>query len=714
MRFKLTIFLIVANILTFGLVWKNSGGNAETEISAQSIFSADISEITVRTAENTVAFSIEKRDREWFLTQPFSWRAAPFAVNQLLAELRFLDVGIGFSSEEAAAAGNSLGNYGLEKNTATISVKDSAGTHEIRLGKTTPDGRSVYVLSPDGKTIIPAPISLLAAVSQKTDDFRVREVFSMRPYEVRAITVRTAFSGGSEQRVGLVRNRVDGGNGASSTWRFETPVSAAADTALTEKWLGELSALSYVRFVSGDAVPDDATGLKTPELRFTLDAATRSCTLLVGATDSSDASGKTRFAKLDDNPAIFTVSAEVVDSWKNAARDLRDPYFLNFDPATLTAIRIHDGKNALTLHRLNVSKAEKTATGTPVESAPTVLAPRPEIFAEQSKAAANPLYNAWQMPVAPGSGVTRATSADPAAVAALVEGLRNLRATRSAGADDANFSASKRRLCEAFVADIATPEDIAQMKFNTPLRIVELEFSDGGNAQKTQTLTIAPAVEDGTPLHAKTGTAIYSITSGILETLETSPAFFRDRIVSTLPAGGKVIALKLSELDDSGKETLLLDEKCPDDAQNWAEFLEKKSEPFSQALAKLLRSTETVVAESFLPDSFSLSFVDTKYLGMGVPEKWRYKIDVIVRLADGEKSTPSKTETNTYYLTRRLGGTTQLAGSPAQNCIFKIRQDFIDAMHTLTFNRSGIIPEIDVPAAAPTGELIPATVVPEK
>jgi len=92
----------------------------------------------------------------------------------------------------------------------------------------------------------------------------------------------------------------------------------------------------------------------------------------------------------------------------------------------------------------------------------------------------------------------------------------------------------------------------------------------------------------------------------------------------------------------------------------------------------------------------------------------RYKIDVVVRLADGEKNTPSKTETNTYYLTRRLGGTTQLAGAPAQNCIFKIRQDFIDAMHTLTFNRSGIIPEIDVPATAPAGELVPATVVPEK
>lgn len=712
MRIKLTIFLIVANILTFGLVWKNSGGNAETEISAQSIFSADISEITVRTAENATVFSLEKRDRDWFLTKPFPWCAAPFAVNRLLAELRFLDVGIGFSADDVAAAGNALENYGLGEKTATVSVKDSAGTREIRLGKTTPDGRSVYVLSPDGKTIIPSPISLLSAVSQNADELRVREVFSMRPYEVRAITVRMAFSGGSEQRVGLVRNR----NGATSEWRFETPVSAAADTALTEKWLGELAALSYVRFVSGDAVSDDTTGLKTPEFRFTLDAATRSRTLLVGALDPTDASGKTRFAKLEDNAAVFTVPVDVVDSWKTAARELRDPYFLNFDPENLTAIRIHDGKKTLTLHRLNVSKNEKTsaADSHSVESAPSVLAPRPEIFTEVSNAASNPLYNAWQMPVAPGSGVTSAMAADPTTVATLVEGLKNLRATRSAGAENTNFSAAKRRLCEAFVADIATPEDITQMKFNTPLRIVELEFSKATNGSKTQTLTIAPAVDEETPIHAKTGTAIYSITSGILETLETAPSFFRDRVVYKLPAGGKIVALKLSELDGSGKETLLIDEKCPDSEEDWCAFLEKKSEPFQQALAKLLRSTGTLVAESFLPEAFSLSSVDTNYLGMGAPEKWRYKIDISVQLADGEKNTPSKTSTATYYLTRRLGGTTQLAGAPAQNCIFKIQQDFIDAMHTLTFNRSGIIPEIEIPATAPTGELIPAASTSEK
>ena len=715
MRFKLTLLLLVANIVTFGLIWRNAGGNAETEISAQAFFSADISEIAVSGANGAAAYALERRGRDWFMTQPFAWRADAFAVSRLLNELRFLDSSIGFSVEEAADAGSSLASYGLEETSAKVSVTDSAGTHELRLGKTTPDGRCVYVLSPDGKVIVPAPRSLFNAVAQTPDDLRSREVFSMRPYEIRAVTVRTAFSGGREQRTGLVRVRGNGESPDAAQWRFETPVAAAADSRLVEKRLGELASLGYVRIVSGDAGDSDAYGLKTPGMRFTLDAADRSRTLLVGNADPSDASGETRFAKLENNPAVFTVPAAPVEAWRDAAREMRDPYFLRFDPAELIGITIHDGNDALVIHRMNVARG-KAGEAAEDASAPAVAAdpdvgavaePRPEIFSEKSAAAANPVYNSWQMPVAPGSSVTAATKVEPEVIAELIEKLRNLRAVRAPGADDPALSAARRRLCDAFVADVATPEDISQMKFNTPLRIVELEFASPDGKTRSQTLTIAPAAEEGTPIHAKTGTSIYSITPEILEDLDAHAAHFRDRLVFTLPEGGKIVGLKLSELDGHLEKTLLR-EACPEGVADWAEELEKNAEPFPQALAKLIRATSTVVAVSYLPEPFSRSFEDDAYLGMGVPEPWRYRVDVDVLLADGEKNTPGKTETVTYFLTRRLGGTTQLAGSPAQDCIFRIRQDFIDAMHALTFNRSGIIPEISDPDGISADNIRPA------
>lgn len=707
MRFKLTLFLIAANIATFALIWKNAGENAETEISAQSLFAADISDISVSAANASASFSLERRERGWFLEKPFNWQADSFAVNRLLSELRFLDNSLGFSVEEVAGAGNTLASYGLEKPAATVSVTDLAGTHELRIGKTTPDGRSVYVLSPDSTTIIPAPISLLNAISQTPNELRAREVFGMRPYEVRAVTIRTAFSGGSEQRVGLVRARGNEQSPQNTTWRFETPVAADANVQLVEKQLGDLSALNYVRFVSADTTADDITGLKIPALRFTLEAANRSRTLLVGNPDPTDPTGKTLFAKLEDNPAVFTVYADAVNPWKNAARDLRDPFFLRFNPNNLSAITIRDGNDALVLHRLNVSRNETSDTLQKETPIGAIAEPRPDILSMETGVNGNPLYNAWQMPVAPGSGVTEATRVEPKVVADLIESLRNLRATRSPGADNFEFSAAQRRLCEAFVADIATPEDLSDMKFNTPLKTVELEFAFPNGKTQTQTLTIAPAAEKNTPIHAQTGTAIYSITPEILTSLDVHPSAFRDRNVYTLPAGGRIVSFKIFEIDNRN-EKLLVEETCPGSVDDWTASLEVNPEPYSQTLAKLLRSTENVVAESYLPHPFSLDFKETEYLGMNVPEPWRYKLEINVLLADGTKSTPGKIETRTYYLTRRLGGTTQIAGSPADNCIFRIRQELIDAIHALTFNRSGIIPNISAPPAIPESNIVPA------
>ena len=123
MRFKLTLLLIIANLITFGLIWENAGGNAETEISAQSLFSADISDVSVNAANAGTSFALERRERDWFLEKPFSWRADAFAVNRLLSELRFLDNSLGFSVEEVAGAGNTLSSYGLENPAATVTAK---------------------------------------------------------------------------------------------------------------------------------------------------------------------------------------------------------------------------------------------------------------------------------------------------------------------------------------------------------------------------------------------------------------------------------------------------------------------------------------------------------------------------------------------------------------------------------------------------------------
>ena len=163
MRFKFTLFLILANVLTFDLILYESGKSDVADSVRRAIFSAGISKISVKDSSGEFSLTLEKKD--WFITSPFRWAANPFTVNRLLTELRFLGADGGFSVAEARATGSTLADYGLENPRATLSVSDDAGTRQIRIGNATPDRKSVYVLSPDGSEIIPAPKSFLDVIS---------------------------------------------------------------------------------------------------------------------------------------------------------------------------------------------------------------------------------------------------------------------------------------------------------------------------------------------------------------------------------------------------------------------------------------------------------------------------------------------------------------------------------------------------------------------
>lgn len=712
MRFKFTIFLILANLATFGLILHESGKGSRALQAELPIFSTGVSKISVASAAAGELFSLEMRGKEWFLTKPFVWQANPFAVNSVLNELRFLGSEDGFRIEDAQSMGNTLANYGLEVPSVVVTVKDDVGERTLKIGKTTADGSNVYVLSPDGKRIVPAPKSLLLSLSKPPEAFRVAEVFSMRPYEVQTISVRSNFKGGNEQRVGLVRARRESkvpGKDAEHIWRFETPIAADAETALVEKNLSELTALAYTRFLGSDLALFDQSGLKSPQMRFALESAQKNQALLIGNPDPSDKTGKTLFAKLENNDAIFTVPTEKLQIWRDAARELRDPYFFTFEPALLSAITVIEGDHALVFHRTEMGKfteksaadersgvAESPAQNVPAETEPFVGAVALPL---QENRAAGALYNFWQMPVAPGSRVTSATNVAPEVLQSFVEKLLKLKAECYPQSAGEKKSIEHRRHCEAFVTDNATAEDIAEMHFDKPLRLVELQFRDPKTpsaAPQVMTLSIAPAVDKNSPIHAKVGTAIYSISNAILDELSTDPTFFRDRSIYRVPAGGQIVSVKLVDVAGTQEKTLY-NEKKPDDVNDWIGTLVAKNEPFPRALADLIKCMQNLVADGFLPDKFSRDF-RFDYLDAGAPETWRYRLEIGVKLAGGDvASTP---ETQIYYLTKRLGGTFQLAASPAQNCIFKMNRDFIDAMHALTFSidASKDVPEIPLPA----------------
>lgn len=721
MRFKLTIFLLIANILTFGLILHESG---KTEIAgsiSRSLFSAGISKIEVAGTNIGEGFLLELRKKDWFIAKPYTWPANPFVVNPLLNDLRFLGDEGSFSVEEAKTAGSTLADYGLENPMLTLSVSDDAGTHVLKIGKETPDARGVYVLSPDGTQIILAKTSLLKNLSKKLDDFRSPEVFSMAGYEVRSLSVRIETKGGHEQRIGLTRTRRDAVREDGKTeygWRFETPIAAEAETQKVEQRLKSLIELKFKSFPVGDLALLEASGLKSPAMRFSFYGAMRSQSLLVGNVNPADKSEL--YAKLDGNDAIFTIPATTVDYWRNvtaAVADLREPRFFKFDPEALKSIEIETGKNSLTLHRTNASSYAledfKNVNAGTIElngvSAKSGMLGAVELPTPAVSVTGENVYAAWQMPVVPGSRVTGVTAVDPAAVKQLVEALRNLRAINMPVPESAKSSMGQRKIFQAFVTDDASEGELTDLGFDNPVRTVRLKLNASpGSLESTEviTLEIAAPIAPGFPYHAKVGNAVYTIEKQILEALSTEPCDFRERTIYHMPVSAKLISLKLTDISVS-PEKIVYSEKCPDNVADWLVDLGIKTDENSASTLALAKCVTDLNAEAFLPDAFAPDF-KYDYLSSGDIQTWRWKLEVEILPAAS-----TKPEVYVYYLTKRLGGGFQLAGSPEQNCVFRIKQSFIDALHKLTFARdfSKDIPEIPIPEPVenPPVSTVPAT-----
>ena len=716
MRFKLTVFLIVANLITFGLIFFESSRDPADVRVEQSIFSAGITKIVVSGKGTGETFSLELDNKEWFIVSPFRWIANPFEVNRILNELRFLDIGGGFSVKEAISTGNTLANYGLETPRVTVNVTDDSGTRALKIGNATPDGHSVYVMTPDSNRIIPAPLSLLENLSKNPAAFRVKEVFSIRPYEVQSITERIVFKVGDEQRIGFVRQKEESALGNKTSryvWKFETPILTDADTQKIEELLSELSKMNYVRFIPSDLALLEQSGLKSPWLRFVLEGARRSQTLLVGNPDPSDKTGETLFAKLENNDAIFTVPADVFRLWRNPLENLRDPFFFKFEPELLSAITISDdGNDVLLLRRNDSVRVGEKENLPPAETVPSLLAGDEKPAAETPLAGAvlpplgqtrrtAPVYANWQMPVAPSSRVTSITSVEPEQLRDFVEKIRNLKAVNFPLGDE-SLSQARKNLRKAFVTDSATEEDVVAMNFRNPVRKIEFQFRDSRDTQaKTfvKTIAIAEPTETDSPYHAKCDNAIYSIDPSVMDVISTDPKFFAARRIYALPEGAQIVSLKLSDISET-PEKIVFDEKKSASVADLQKTLADAKDKRSAAIASLALSVADFSAAKFMPGKFSTDY-SFDYQNSGAPETWRYRLEIDVRPAGGNKTTPP--QKLVFYFTKRLGGTFQLCGSPEKGTVFSLRQDMIDALHELTFaiDPSKDIPEIPVPAAVP-------------
>ena len=409
-------------------------------------------------------------------------------------------------------------------------------------------------------------------------------------------------------------------------WSFETPIIARASKAATELAINGLNGLRVASFITTN--PPATLPAANPSFRLALEGNNRRETLILGTPVRADASPTAEnaeyYAQLEGRAALFTVNipAKLMDTLRTAQVALREAHVLDFDAPSVTAVSL---------------------------TAPN----QPELILQRLETGTQSSDNsAWQIVRRGESTIGPQTlPADRATVQRLLDQLSRLSATE-------------------FKSDAPTAADLEAWGFNRPEREVFLTLGGGAaplalqlgtDAKHNVYARLGPA--------ANPGSSIYAVDANILRELPAAPRAWRDRLLRDLPAGARLTALKLTDLSNNQVvlETTLDEAGHPPAGTKHAD-----------AIANVLGSLRTLRAKEFILDQFA-----DKVTVAGDERPWRYRLEATATLVGGAGE---QTSVTTLFLTVRVGGDRQLAGSPATeyNAVFSIEQPLLDALWTLT------------------------------
>jgi Domain of unknown function (DUF4340) len=648
MRTKITLVLLFLNVAVFAFIFYiephliTEESLRQTSNHVLGPEAANIIALEISSRASPQPLRIEKNGDTWLLSQPAGWPANLNAVGRILTELQTLEHDTSFLVADIVKNGQTLADYGLDQPQLTITFTSgtdsaqAAQSYTLRVGAETRIGNRLYVLSPDGTRIHVVDRSLADSLTLPLDQLRDNTLFTIPVFEARALRLQIAGPPVAIHRDG-------------DRWSFESPILARADKSATELALKDLTTLVAQSFLDARET-DDRTGLATPALRITVDGNNRREALILGSPVTPAPAGSMPtetifYAKMDDKPAVFTVSFPnvLLQNLKNAQESLRERHFvehgqtLDFDPHDVTAITLH-APNApeLTLQRLEA----------------------PAATSDNSR---------WQIVQHSLGAGPQTQLADPAIIQRLLENLSLLSAQK-------------------FVSDAPSGSDLESWGFNRPEREITLVLAPPGaqpNARNTPppALTLQLGLGSDASVYAKISgvDSVYAVDPSILTATPVATHAYRDRLLRDLLAGEKITGLKLTRLID---KTVLFEKSLAAPADNtkpasWDAVLASESPDRRAALQALLAALHTLRAKDFVLDEFP----STVPAG-GENRPWSYQLDTTISLT-AASGAPATTTTLQLFFTERISGGTQLAGSPEFG-VFEAEQPLLDALFTFT------------------------------
>jgi hypothetical protein len=657
MRTKVTLILVLLNVVLLAvIIFARREWQADQELArlgkriiGSEAVGINSLEITIPDTEGRIRIQRTSASAPWELTAPIKWPANEHAVRRIIQELEFLETQSNFPVA-GLSEGQSLADYGLNPPRLTLNFTRPSTTPgapdiatRLQIGDTSEVGNRLYVLSPDGKTIHVVSRSLADSLIVGMEELRTDTLFTIPVFEVRSLGLQNTAPA---PRVRLRRN--DG-----ARWSFEAPIVARASKADAEIVISGLNRLRALTFLN-DVSPAEA-GVDKPSLRVTLEGNNRRETLLLGLPYPLDPSVKTDpanpvaffYAAMEGRSQVFVTALpdgkdSLLDNLRRPQETLRDTRILDFDPAAVTSISL-------------------AAPGQP----------EPLVLRRDESAG-------WR--IVRGSGAAE-LPADAKLVGNLLQRLSLLTAVPHPGSDS------------PFLRDAPSDAEVENYGFNLPQREITLTLAASASgpvpaAQPRVTLQLGLSSANGGNIQARVPgqSFIYAVAPDTLTDFPVAPAFYRERVLRTLPEGTRITGLALR--DNQSPDSPPLFSFQLNEGQSLDDALAAEPEARRAALKALIDGLATLRAKQFVSDTFA----DTTLVD-GRPTPWKYTLETTL--------TPPGA-VSALQIAERSGGGSQLAGSKELGLIFSLEQPLLDALWTLTYaGRDPGPPAADTPAVTP-------------
>ena len=295
--------------------------------------------------QSSKTFNCEKRDGTWRVTYPIEVKADTQEIEDILSELRSLQVSTFEADQADADTAAQLEKTGLDTPRIQIELTDGNNTHALDIGAEVPPEngtpRHVYVKSVHQHAIYTVSDDIYQLLSTSVFDLRDKRIIDFQ----RTDTIRIEIRQGQETTV-CAKNR-------DNAWELQTPTGTMkADAQAVDDLLFGVDSLEAAAFVDTPAKNLASYGLASPSIAvaFTQRGQEKPAVLRIGDATKDG----TVYVKAEQSDQVARVERGLIDKIALGAAWLRDKQVLNFHIDDAIRFTLH-GEESLTCQRLGTN-----------------------------------------------------------------------------------------------------------------------------------------------------------------------------------------------------------------------------------------------------------------------------------------------------------------------------------------------------------------------